>query len=76
MPTITLRWGVVLEDATVGQPGETHTVSDGFAAGLIARGRAVLAEPIPKDPAEGPAPVPMSEPVAVVDGKPAQKRRR
>ncbi len=84
MPAITLRWGVVLEDATVGQPGETHVVSEGFACGLIARGRAVLAAqsdppPMPKDPSDGPVPVVLlatSEPIDTVDAKPSHRRRR
>jgi hypothetical protein len=83
VPAITLRWGVVLEDATVGQAGETHTVSDSFACALIARGRAVLAvqsdpPPMPKDPSDGPVPVVLlaSAPVPVVDGKAAHARRR
>ncbi len=86
MTTVTLRWGVVLEDATVGQAGETHEVSSGFAAQLIARGRAVAVTddttepvpvPVPKDPADGPTPVVMeSTIVPTVDGRAAKRRTR
>ena len=72
-----------MEDATVGQPGETYVVSEGFACGLIARGRAVLAvqadpPPMPKDPSDGPVPVVLavSEPIDTVDAKPSHRRRR
>ena len=60
--------------------GQVVDLPDEDAAVLLRLGKATALTidppPIPKDPAEGPAPVPMSEPVAVIDGKPAQKRRR
>lgn len=70
MIAITLRFGVVLEDATHGVAGETYMVSPGFAASLLATDRAQLAAPIPA-PGRDDAPV-----VPVVAGKPAQKRTR
>jgi hypothetical protein len=67
-------------DGRVVTAGEVVDLPAQDAATLLRLGKAeALTDPppVPKNPSDGPAPIPvMDAAVASVDGKPAQKRRR
>jgi hypothetical protein len=78
MPRVRITRACVAAGAVRGV-GDVVDVPEAEAGLLLRLGKASDVSdtiPAPKDPADGPAPVAVSEPLAVVDGKPSHRRRR